>query len=144
MIKYTEDHEWLTIANNIATVGITHHAQDALGDALYAAGEAAQDSCWRMPLDEEYADGLKTNFADVANLGGRAGGSIAAAKFLQRFTEKFPWAHLDIAGTAWRSGKDKGSTGLPVPLLSHFLIARAGEPAAPPKSVRKAKPRRSR
>jgi len=95
-----------------------------LADALYKAGEASGDLCWRMPLDEEYADGLKTNFADVANVAGRAGGAITAAKFLQRFTEQFPWAHLDIAGTAWKSGASKGATGRPVPLLVEFLLNR--------------------
>ncbi len=100
-------------------------AQEELGNALFAAGEAAQDGCWRMPLDEDYAEGLKTNFADVANLGGRAGGAIAAAKFLQRFTEKFPWAHLDIAGTAWKSGAAKGATGRPVGLLVEYLMDQA-------------------
>ena len=78
-----------------------------------------------MPLDEEYAEGLKSNFADVANLGGRAGGAIAAAKFLQRFTEKFPWAHLDIAGTAGKSGAAKGATGRPVGLLVEYLMDQA-------------------
>ena len=100
-------------------------SQEALGSALFAAGETAQDGCWRMPLDEEYAEGLKTNFADVANLGGRAGGAIAAAKFLQRFTDKFPWAHLDIAGTAWKSGAAKGATGRPVGLLVDYLMTLA-------------------
>ena len=100
-------------------------AHEALGNALFAAGETAQDGCWRMPLDEDYAEGLKTNFADVANLGGRAGGAIAAAKFLQRFTEKFPWAHLDIAGTAWKSGAAKGATGRPVGLLVEYLMTLA-------------------
>ncbi len=100
-------------------------SNEDLGMALFAAGEAAQDVCWRMPLDEEYAEGLKTNFADVANLGGRAGGAIAAAKFLQRFTEKFPWAHLDIAGTAWKSGAAKGATGRPVGLLVEYLMTLA-------------------
>jgi leucyl aminopeptidase len=100
-------------------------SKDDLGSALFAAGEAAQDGCWRMPLDDEYAEGLKTNFADVANLGGRAGGAIAAAKFLQRFTEKFPWAHLDIAGTAWKSGAAKGATGRPVGLLVEYLMTLA-------------------
>ena len=100
-------------------------SQDALGNALFAAGETAQDLCWRMPLDDEYAEGLKTGFADVANVGGRAGGSITAAKFLQRFTEKFPWAHLDIAGTAWKSGAAKGATGRPVGLLVEYLMTQA-------------------
>lgn len=100
-------------------------SKDDLGGALYAAGEAAQDLCWRMPLDDDYAEALKTSFADVANLGGRAGGSITAAKFLQRFTEKFAWAHLDIAGTAWKSGTAKGATGRPVGLLVEYLMTQA-------------------
>jgi len=100
-------------------------SKDELGSALFAAGEAAQDLCWKMPLDEDYAEGLKTGFADVANVGGRAGGSITAAKFLQRFTEKFPWAHLDIAGTAWKSGASKGATGRPVGLLVEYLMTQA-------------------
>jgi leucyl aminopeptidase len=99
--------------------------QDALADALTKAGDAAQDLCWRMPLDDDYAEGLKTSFADVANVAGRAGGSITAAKFLQRFTDKFPWAHLDIAGTAWKSGAAKGATGRPVGLLVEYLMAQA-------------------
>ena len=78
-----------------------------------------------MPLDDEYDDLLKSNFADMANIGGRAGGTITAACFLSKFTEKYKWAHLDIAGTAWKSGKDKGATGRPVPLLVHFLEERA-------------------
>ena len=100
-------------------------SDEELGAELLAAGETSQDICWRMPLDEEYAEGLKTNFADVANVGGRAGGAITAAKFLQRFTERFSWAHLDIAGTAWKSGGQKGATGRPVGLLLEFLLKRA-------------------
>jgi leucyl aminopeptidase len=95
---------------------------DSLATALQAAGDAALDPCWRMPLDDEYAEGLKSNFADVANVGGRAGGAITAAKFLQRFASKYPWAHLDIAGTAWKSGAAKGATGRPVPLLLNFVL----------------------
>jgi leucyl aminopeptidase len=102
-------------------------ANDALAASLSAAGDRSQDLCWRLPLDEEYAEGLKSNFADVANIGGRAGGAITAAKFLQRFTEKFPWAHLDIAGSAWKSGAAKGATGRPVGLLVEFLLAQAAE-----------------
>lgn len=98
-------------------------SHEPLGAALFASGEAAQDLCWRMPLDEDYAEGLKTSFADVANVGGRAGGSISAAKFLQRFASKFPWAHLDIAGTAWKSGAAKGATGRPVGLLVEYLMS---------------------
>jgi leucyl aminopeptidase len=96
--------------------------QDALASALSAAGEAALDPCWRMPLDDEYAEGLKSNFADMGNIGGRAGGAITAAKFLQKYTKAYPWAHLDIAGTAWKSGAAKGSTGRPVPLLLQYLL----------------------
>jgi leucyl aminopeptidase len=95
---------------------------DGLAERLLQAGETAQDLAWRMPLDDDYADGLKSNFADVANVAGRAGGAITAAKFLQRFAGQFPWAHLDIAGTAWRSGAAKGSTGRPVGLLLEFLL----------------------
>uniref|UniRef100_UPI0035B0025E leucyl aminopeptidase n=1 Tax=Hylemonella sp. TaxID=2066020 RepID=UPI0035B0025E len=102
---------------------------DALAQRLLSAGETAQDLAWRMPLDEDYAEGLKSNFADVANVAGRAGGAITAAKFLQRFTEKFAWAHLDIAGTAWKSGAAKGATGRPVGLLLEFLHAQAGQHA---------------
>ena len=98
---------------------------DGLAKALEAAGEAAQDLCWRMPLDEAYAEGLKSNFADVANVADRAAGSVTAAKFLQRFATDFPWAHLDIAGTAWKSGAAKGATGRPVGLLLHYLLTQA-------------------
>jgi leucyl aminopeptidase len=104
---------------------------DELAHQLHQAGDAAQDLCWRMPLDEDYAEGLKSNFADVGNVAGRAGGAITAAKFLQRFTAKFPWAHLDIAGTAWKSGAAKGATGRPVGLLLEYLVAQqAQRPAA--------------
>ncbi|MFM2274777.1 MAG: hypothetical protein RL211_649 [Pseudomonadota bacterium] len=104
---------------------------DDLAQALQAAGESSQDLCWRLPLDEEYADGLKTNFADVANVAGRAGGAITAAKFLQRFAARYPWAHLDIAGTAWKSGAAKGATGRPVGLLLAYLIAQSVESTSP-------------
>ena len=97
-------------------------ASDELAHALEAAGEAALDPCWRLPLDDEYAEGLKSNFADVANVGGRDGGAITAAKFLQRFAKDYPWAHLDIAGSAWKSGAAKGATGRPVGLLLHYLL----------------------
>ncbi|MDO8350242.1 MAG: leucyl aminopeptidase, partial [Gallionella sp.] len=97
-------------------------ANDELAAALLSAGDTSLDLCWRMPLDDDYAEGLKSNFADVANVGGRAGGAITAAKFLQRFTGKFPWAHLDIAGTAWKSGATKGATGRPVALLLEYLL----------------------
>lgn len=115
---------------------------DALAAGLQSAGEAAQDLCWRMPLDEDYAEGLKSPFADVANVAGRSGGAVTAAKFLQRFVGETPWAHLDIAGTAWKSGAAKGGTGRPVGLLVHYLLDRAAQPA--PAAVRKARTVRSR
>ncbi|MFN4118066.1 leucyl aminopeptidase [Acidovorax sp.] len=98
---------------------------EALASALQTAGDAAQDLCWRMPLDDDYADGLKSNFADMGNVAGRAGGSITAAKFLQKFVGDMPWAHLDIAGTAWKGGAAKGSTGRPVGLLVQYLVGQA-------------------
>ena len=97
-------------------------SDDTLAAQLQQAGETSGDPCWRMPLDDDYADGLKSRFADVANVAGRAAGSVTAAKFLQRFTKSFAWAHLDIAGTAWRSGAAKGATGRPVGLLLQYLL----------------------
>jgi leucyl aminopeptidase len=108
---------------------------DRLALALQEAGEAAQDPCWRMPLDDDYADGLKSNFADMGNVAGRAGGSITAAKFLQKYVNDQPWAHLDIAGTAWKGGAAKGSTGRPVGLLVRYLMGQALEAEAAPKSA---------
>ena len=98
---------------------------DALARELIAAGDVAWDRAWHMPLWDDYQDGLKSNFADIPNIGSRAGGSITAACFLARFTKAYPWAHMDIAGTAWKSGAEKGATGRPVALLSHFLVKRA-------------------
>jgi leucyl aminopeptidase len=112
-------------------IALGHHAtglfsnKDSLAHELLAAGEAAQDRAWHMPLWDDYQAQLDSNFADIANIGGRAGGSITAACFLSRFTKKYDWAHLDIAGTAWKSGKDKGGTGRPVALLTAFLVQRA-------------------
>ena len=116
-------------------------ADEALAKALMDAGESSLDLCWRLPLDDDYAEGLKTNFADVANVAGRAGGAITAAKFLQRFTAKFSWAHLDIAGTAWKSGAAKGSTGRPVALLVDYLLglAAVAESAGTGQSIAKTK-----
>ena len=110
---------------------------DALAAQLQQAGDAAHDLCWRMPLDDEYGEGLRSNFADVANVAGRAGGAITAAKFLQRFTSGMAWAHLDIAGTAWKSGAAKGATGRPVGLLMHFLMNQSGVGTKPAKATRK-------
>jgi len=96
--------------------------QDTLAKELLTAGEQTYDRAWHMPLWEEYQPLLDSNFADIQNIGGRAGGSITAACFLSRFTKDYRWAHLDIAGTAWKSGKEKGATGRPVPLLAQYLI----------------------
>jgi len=112
-------------------VALGHHnsglfsSDDTLAGELLAASRSALDPAWRMPLDEEYDEGLKSHFADMANIGGRTGGAITAAKFLQRYTKKYPWAHLDIAGTAWKGGSAKGATGRPVALLTHFVLGRA-------------------
>lgn len=112
-------------------IALGHHhsglftADDGVADQMLAASREALDPCWRMPLDEEYDEALKSNFADMGNVGGRAGGAITAAMFLKRFTAKYRWAHLDIAGTAWKSGAAKGATGRPVPLLTHFVLAQA-------------------
>ncbi|MFM2187202.1 MAG: hypothetical protein RIR43_1774 [Pseudomonadota bacterium] len=107
-----------------------HHSglfspDDELAEDLLQAAKRGLDPAWRMPLDEEYADALKSNFADMGNVGGRAGGSITAAMFLKKFTARYRWAHLDIAGTAWKSGAGKGATGRPVPLLTHYLLSQA-------------------
>jgi leucyl aminopeptidase len=99
--------------------------QDALANELLSAGEQAHDRAWRMPLWDDYQPQLDSNFADMQNIGGRPGGSITAACFLSRFTKDYRWAHLDIAGTAWKSGKEKGATGRPVALLTQYLINRA-------------------
>ncbi|MSQ49602.1 MAG: leucyl aminopeptidase [Betaproteobacteria bacterium] len=100
-----------------------------LADEILAAGDDAWDRVWQMPLWEDYQEQLRSNFADMANIGGRPAGSVTAACYLARFTRKQKWAHLDIAGTAWRSGKDKGSTGRPVPLLVRLALRRAGSRA---------------
>ena len=97
---------------------------DALCESLSAAGDVAGDPVWRLPMTEDYDQQLKSNFADVANIGGREAGTITAGCFLGRFTKDYTWAHLDIAGTAWNSGKVKGATGRPVPLLVQFLLDR--------------------
>ena len=98
---------------------------DALAREVSAAGDVAYDRVWHMPLLDDYQDQLKSNFADFANIGGRPAGAVTAACFLARFTRKYKWAHLDIAGTAWKSGREKGATGRPVPLLTQFLVNRA-------------------
>ncbi|MCL2831431.1 MAG: leucyl aminopeptidase [Betaproteobacteria bacterium] len=98
---------------------------ETLARELIAAGDEACDRAWQLPLWEDYQESLKSPFADMSNVGGRPAGTITAACFLSRFARKFDWAHLDIAGTAWKSGADKGATGRPVPLLVHYLLKRA-------------------
>ena len=114
--------------------------QDVLARELSAAGEEVGDRAWHLPLWEEYQELIKSPFADMANIGGRPGGSITAACFLSRFAKSYDWAHLDIAGTAWKSGKEKGATGRPVPLLVQFLQDRAN--IALGNVVRRGRPRR--
>jgi leucyl aminopeptidase len=97
---------------------------DSLAGELTAAGIRADDRAWTLPIGDEYADQLKSNFADIANVGGREGGACTAASFLWKFAKDLQWAHLDVAGTAWLSGSQKGSTGRPVPLLLDFLLNR--------------------
>lgn len=112
-------------------IALGHHltavmsTEDELRSALVAAGERAEDRAWPMPASEEYGEALKSNFADFANVGGREGGASAAACFLAKFTDDLNWAHLDIAGTAWKGGSQKGATGRPVPMLAEYLLERA-------------------
>ncbi|MEP7155863.1 MAG: leucyl aminopeptidase [Betaproteobacteria bacterium] len=115
----------MVIALGHVTTGVFAN-DDKLADELVGAGVTANDAAWQLPMGPEYDEGLKSNFADIPNIAGRAGGSITAACFLGRFTKSYKWAHLDIAGTAWKSGADKGATGRPVPLLANFLFKRAG------------------
>lgn len=134
-LTYTERFKPQTVID-IATltgacvVALGHEAtglfsnDDTLAQELEAAGNRAFDRAWHMPMWEDYQKQLDSNFADMANVGGRDGGAITAACFLSRFTKKFKWAHLDIAGTAWKTGKEKGATGRPVPLLTEFLLSR--------------------
>ena len=101
--------------------GVMSNDQD-LADALKISGESAQDTVWQLPLDEEYDDQLKSNFADMANIGDREAGTVTAGCFLARYTKKYSWAHIDIAGTAWLGGSKKGATGRPVPLLTQYIM----------------------
>ena len=100
--------------------------QDGLAQELMAAGNYVHDRAWHMPLWDDYQEQLKSNFADVANIGGPGAGAVTAACFLSRFTKEQRWAHLDIAGSAWDSGAAKGATGRPVALLTRYLLDRAG------------------
>ena len=101
---------------------------DELARAIEQAADESADLCWRMPMDDAYGKGLKSNFADMANIGGRMAGAISAAKFLERYTAAYLWAHLDIAGTAWHEGAAKGATGRPVPLLVRLVLNLAHTP----------------
>ena len=114
------------IALGHVATGVLANDEDLAKDLL-EGGEQAGDRAWQLPLWDDYQDQLKSNFADMANIGGRPAGTITAACFLARFTKAYTWAHLDIAGTAWKSGKDKGATGRPVPLLTHYLLERCGK-----------------
>jgi leucyl aminopeptidase len=111
------------------TIALGHVASGVLGNnetlvrALVTAGDDAADRAWAFPMWDEYHEALKSNFADVANVGGRPAGSITAACFLSRFAKKYHWAHLDIAGVAWKEGKEKGATGRPVPLLVNWVLS---------------------
>ena len=99
---------------------------EALSAQIQAAGDDSGDTCWPMPMDDAYNEQLRSPFADMGNIGGRPAGAITAACYLSRFAKAYSWAHLDVAGVAWRSGTNKGSTGRPVALLTHFLMDRAG------------------
>ncbi len=109
---------------HVATGLLSNH--DGLARELLESSHAAHDRAWQLPLWDDYQEQLKSNFADMANIGGRSAGTITAACFLSRFAKDLRWAHLDIAGTAWKSGKEKGATGRPVPLLTHYLLTRCG------------------
>ncbi len=136
-LTYAERFEPETVVD-IATltgaciIALGHEAHAVLGNSsplasdLLAAGRHTGDRCWELPLWEEYQEQLRSNFADMANIGGRAAGTITAACFLSRYTKKYRWAHLDIAGPAWKSGDQKGATGRPVPLLTQYLLDRVG------------------
>lgn len=136
-LTYVERFEPETVID-IATltgaciIALGHHFNglmsnhNPLAHELIGASEQAGDRAWRLPLTDEFQEQLDSNFADMANIGGRPGGAITAGCFLSRFARKYNWAHLDIAGTAWQSGKAKGATGRPVALLTQFLLNRAG------------------
>lgn len=98
-----------------------------LANDLLSAGQTSGDRCWQLPLWDDYQEQLDSNFADMANIGGKGAGTITAACFLSRFTKKYHWAHLDIAGVAWKSGKEKGATGRPVNLLTQYILDRIAE-----------------
>ncbi|MEC9412982.1 MAG: leucyl aminopeptidase, partial [Pseudomonadota bacterium] len=113
----------IIVALGSTTTGLMANNQQ-LADDLLKAGNDSFDRAWQLPLWDDYQPLLDSNFADIANVGGKEAGSVTAACFLSRFTEKYTWAHLDIAGTAWNSGKNKGATGRPVPMLVQYLLNR--------------------
>jgi len=102
-----------------------------LAHELLAASNQSGDKAWQLPMDDEFQKQLDSPFADMANIGGRPAGSITAACFLSRFTKSYNWAHLDVAGTAWKSGAHKGATGRPVSLLTQFLINKSENETTP-------------
>ena len=131
-------HRLTTHARNVATLtgacvvalgshrtGVMSNSDD-LRNELVGAGESSADLAWPLPLGEEYEEHLKSNFADLANIGGPGGGAVTAGCFLGKFTDGLTWAHMDIAGTAWSGGPKKGGSGRPVPLLAEMVLARAG------------------
>ncbi|GHA66752.1 putative cytosol aminopeptidase [Formosimonas limnophila] len=135
-LTYAERYKPAAVVNMATLTGACivalghHHSglfanNDDLATELQSAGQTQCDTAWRMPLDDAYQEQLKSNFADMANIGGMPAGSVTAACFLSRFTKNYAWAHLDIAGTAWKSGAAKGATGRPVALLSQFIFNRA-------------------
>ncbi|SQD79913.1 leucyl aminopeptidase [Moritella yayanosii] len=111
----------VALGRHITGLMSTHNP---LAHELLNASDQAADKAWRLPMTDDFQEQIESPFADLANIGGPAGGAITAACFLSRFTKKYNWAHLDIAGTAWVSGKNKGSTGRPVPMLTQFLLNR--------------------
>ena len=113
----------LVALGKVASGLLSNH--ESLAHKLLIAGKRSHDRTWQLPLWEEYQSELDSNFADIANIGGRYAGTITAACFLSRFTEKYNWAHIDIAGVAWKTGKEKGATGRPVSMLVHFLMKEA-------------------
>jgi leucyl aminopeptidase len=112
-------------------IALGHHATGVMGNhnplihEILNAGKTSADRAWGLPLWDEYQEQLKSNFADIPNIAGRDAGTITAACFLSRFAKKYHWAHMDIAGTAWKTGAEKGATGRPVPLLTQLLIDNA-------------------
>ncbi|WP_026972087.1 leucyl aminopeptidase [Aliagarivorans marinus] len=138
VLTYVERYEPELVIDTATLTGacviaLGHHTSgllsphNPLAHELINSSDLSGDKAWRLPLGEEYQEQLQSNFADMANIGGKGAGTITAACFLSRFAKKYNWAHLDIAGTAWKSGKDKGATGRPVPMLTQFLLSRSGQ-----------------